>query len=133
MKRPHLKLAALRLVIIAAGLAVGIALGLHTINMLHSAKQATNTTTASTASPAQLAADEAAYKASDALSTQLCNTSDQAKQVEQTALDTYGDTSTQYQTAKATADKAYDACANQLADAGRKSLQVIIDGGTPGN
>lgn len=103
-----------------------------TIGAHHTVRPKTPTNQ-SIASPAQLAADEAAYRASDALMTQLCNTYDQDKQAEQTALDTYGDASEQYQAAKAVADKAYDACKNQMKDATSKSLQVTIDGGTPSN
>src|SRR5258706_11220225 len=87
--------------------------------------------TTSPTNPAQLAADKAAYKASVALAAQLGATYDQVKQAEQAALDQYGDSSQQYQTAKATADTAYDAYQNQLADEAKKSLQVPVDGSNP--
>jgi hypothetical protein len=133
MKLPHPKLAIPSLIIITAALTVGITLTLHTTNTAHPINKATSSTTKPTTSPAQLAADDAAYKASAALSTQLENTYNQAKQAEQAALDQYGDTSPQYQAAKSAADNAYEAYGNQLNDTMKKSLQVTIDGGTPSN
>ena len=124
------KLAAIGLIIAAIAIAGTVALVLHITKATHSPQQTTNSTAIPKASPAQLAADEAAYKASAALMAQLCSASDQAKQAEQTAQDQYGDASPQYQAAKAAADKAEEACSAQTQDAANKSLQVTIDGGS---
>ena len=125
------KLTALGLIFAAIAITGTATLALHTIKTPPPTKQTHDTTTTSPTNPAQLAADKAAYKASVALAAQLGATYDQAKQVEQAALDQYGDSSQQYQTAKATADTAYDAYQNQLADEASKSLQVTVDGGNP--
>lgn len=133
MKLLSAKVLAPTLVITAVVLIGGVTLVLHMTRTAQPAKQTTNATTPTKASPAQLAADEAAYKASAALMTQLCNASDQDGQATQTALDTYGDTSPQYQAAVAKGAADEEACTAQTQDAISKSLQVTTDGGTPGN
>lgn len=125
------KLTALGLIFVAIAITGTVTLALHTTKTPPPTKQTHGTKTTSPTNPAQLAADKAAYKASAALAAQLGATYDQAKQAEQAALDQYGENSRQYQTAKATADTAYDAYQTQLADEARKSLQVTVDGGNP--
>jgi len=123
----------LKVIIVVGGslaLAATTFIAAENIEAHHTIKPRTPTRQA-VSSPAQLTADEAAYEASAVLVAQLCNTYDRDNQAEQTALDTYGDTSTQYQRAKATTDKAHDACFEQTQDATSKSLQVTMDGGTP--
>ncbi|SRR5258707_3550602 len=127
------KLTALGLIFAAIAITGTIALALHTAKITPPTKQTHDTATPPKASPAQLAADKAAYRTSVALTAKLQTTYDQAQQAEQAALDQYGDTSPQYQTAKDTANSAKNALDNQWADTLRKSLQVTIDGGDPNN
>src|SRR5260370_29370733 len=123
------KLTALGLIFAALAITGTVTLALHTTKTPLPIKQTHDTTTTSPTSLAQLAADKAAYNASVALAAQLAATCNQAKQTEQAALYQYCHTSQQYQTAKATADTAFDAYQNQLPDEVRKSLQVTGYGG----
>lgn len=133
MQLPNPRLAIFSLVIIGTILVSGLALALKTPKATHPVKQATHTTTAPKASPAKLAADKAAYKASAAKEAQLEQAYNQAKQAEQAALDQYGDGSPEYQAAKNATTNASTTLAGQLNDAISKSLQVQIDGGTTSN
>lgn len=127
------KLTALGLMFAATAITGTVTLALHTTKTTPPTKQTHGTKTASPTNPAQLAADEAAYRTSAALTAKLQTTYDQAQQAEQTALNQYGDTSPQYQAAKDAADSAYNALEIQLAVQTKKSLQVTIDGGSPNN
>jgi hypothetical protein len=133
MRIPHLRLAALILTAIAAILISCVALALHHTKAPHQTKQAAHTTIIPKASPAKLAADKAAYKASTAKLAQLEQAYQQAMQAEQTARDKYGDGSPEYQTAHDATTQAYNAYGEQSQDAASKSLQVQIDGGSTTN